>query len=224
MRQCLPHYRTWLARRNSPTSQASRRPSRSHAELKMRITELEIYNIRGIKELKLSPNGKNMVIWGPNGSGKSAVVDAVDFLLTGRISRLVGEGTAGISLKAHGPHIDHLPKDAHVKAKISIPGHEGPIPLERSMSSPTALICLPEHKTLIETMLQLASLGQHVLSRREILRYVAAEAGKRAAEVQALLNLSEIEEIRKAFGRVSNNAKSELTAAETTIKSARSAI
>lgn len=190
----------------------------------MRITELEICNIRGVKQLKLSPNGKNMVIWGPNGSGKSAVVDAVDFLLTGRISRLIGEGTAGISLKAHGPHIDHLPKDALVKAKILIPGHQGPIPLERSMSSPTALICSAEHKELIGPMLQLASLGQHVLSRREILRYVAAEAGKRAGEVQALLNLSDLEEIRKSFGRVSNNAKSELTAAETAIKSARSTI
>lgn len=190
----------------------------------MRIIDLEIHNIRGIKDLKLFPNGQNLVIWGPNGSGKSAVVDAVDFLLTGKITRLLGEGTGGISLKAHGPHIDHEPKEAWVKAQVMIPGHSRPIPLERFMSSPSELLCSPEDRKLIEPVLQLASLGQHVLSRREILRYVAAEAGKRAAEVQALLNLSELEETRKAFGRVSNNAKTELVEADKSLKTARSTI
>jgi DNA repair exonuclease SbcCD ATPase subunit len=67
----------------------------------MRILELEIFNTRGIKSAKFLPQGNNFVIWGPNGSGKSAVVDAIDFLLTGKISRLLGEGTGGINLKAH---------------------------------------------------------------------------------------------------------------------------
>lgn len=53
----------------------------------MKIIELEIQNIRGIPSVILKPNGENFVIWGPNGSGKSAVVDAIDFLLTGKISR-----------------------------------------------------------------------------------------------------------------------------------------
>ena len=54
----------------------------------MKLIELEIQNIRGIKQLKLKQNGNNFLIYGPNGSGKSAVVDAIDFLLTGQISRL----------------------------------------------------------------------------------------------------------------------------------------
>ena len=52
----------------------------------MNIIELEITNIRGIPHLSLEPNSKNIVIWGQNGSGKSAIVDAIDFLLTGKIS------------------------------------------------------------------------------------------------------------------------------------------
>jgi recombinational DNA repair ATPase RecF len=75
----------------------------------MKLLELEIRNIRGIRHLLLKPGGKNLVVWGPNGSGKSAVVDAIDFLLTGRVSRLVGEGTAGITLDEHGPHVDCKP-------------------------------------------------------------------------------------------------------------------
>src|ERR1035437_1376972 len=86
--------------------------------LSMKIHELEITDLRGIRHLVLAPEGGNLVIWGPNGSGKSAVVDAVEFLLQGRISRLAGSGTAGMSLKAHGPHIDCTAETAKVRAVI----------------------------------------------------------------------------------------------------------
>ena len=55
----------------------------------MKLMELEIVNFRGIKNLQIKPQGKNFLIWGPNGSGKSAVVDSIDFLLTGDISRMI---------------------------------------------------------------------------------------------------------------------------------------
>jgi DNA repair exonuclease SbcCD ATPase subunit len=102
----------------------------------MRLLELEISNIRGIKTTTLKPDGANFVVWGPNGSGKSAVVDAIDFLFTGKISRLIGEGTGGISLKAHGPHVDHKAEDAKVRGLIKIAGYDKPIPIQRSIALP----------------------------------------------------------------------------------------
>ena len=72
----------------------------------MKILNLEIKNIRGIKNIKIQPDGKSIVVFGPNGVGKSAIVDAVDFLLSGQISRLIGEGTKCLSLKEHGCHVD----------------------------------------------------------------------------------------------------------------------
>jgi energy-coupling factor transporter ATP-binding protein EcfA2 len=187
----------------------------------MRIVSLQVKNIRGILELTLVPNAKNLVIWGPNGSGKSAVVDAIDFLLTGRISRLMGEGTGGISLKSHGPHIDHKPREASVAALIAISGHASAVSISRTMSAPMDLVYPPDQEYLIKPILELALKGQHVLSRREILKYVAAEGGKRAAEVQALLNLSELEDIRKSFGRVSNLARTDLNNADSVVRSMR---
>jgi len=176
----------------------------------MKILSLEIENIRGIKSLKLTPDAKNWVIWGPNGSGKSAVVDAIDFLLSGQISRLMGEGTKGISLKEHGPHIDADPDEAYVNAIISLSGTEEPIELHRTMKDPDRLECNIEMNQRLQLALDIAKRGQHKLSRREILQYITAEAGTRAQRVQALLNVSEIERIRKALVSVENEQEKNL--------------
>jgi recombinational DNA repair ATPase RecF len=173
----------------------------------MKILELEIENVRGIRNrITLKPNGENFVIYGPNGTGKSAVVDAMDFLFTGDISRLAGRGTKGISLKDHGPHIDTEPKEAVVTAKIKINDIDKPITLKRVMSKPKELICSEIEKGIIEETLEIAEKGQHVLSRSEILKYIAAEAGKRAEEIQAILNLDILEEIRKTFVTIKREA------------------
>jgi recombinational DNA repair ATPase RecF len=187
----------------------------------MRLLELEISNIRGIKTTKLKPSSANFIVWGPNGSGKSAVVDAIDFLFTGKISRLIGEGTGGISLKAHGPHVDHEAGDAKVRGLIKIAGYKNPVTIQRSIASPNTLEHPTEAETALRPILDIASKGQLVLSRRQILKFIATEPSKRASEVQALLDLSELEEIRKALTRAENVAKGESNHADTDIRSAQ---
>jgi AAA15 family ATPase/GTPase len=120
----------------------------------MKLLELEIHNIRGITDLSLRPNGKNLVIWGPNGSGKSAVVDAIDFLLTGRVSRLTGEGTGSITLSRHGPHIDHRPMDAVVSASIKLSGIADTIEIKRCMADCDELEIKESAKHYIEPIVK----------------------------------------------------------------------
>ena len=69
----------------------------------IRIYKIHIREFRGIRELTLDLRGQNFAACGPNGTGKSGIVDAIEFALTGNISRLAGEGTGGLSVKAHGP-------------------------------------------------------------------------------------------------------------------------
>ena len=172
----------------------------------MKIVEFEINNVRGIRELVLKPERANLVVWGPNGSGKSAVVDALDFLLTGRISRLTGKGTAGITLSKHGPHIDYDPEKATVRAKIQVGGLSQPIEIRRCMARPSVLECNAVVRSKLRPIIALAERGQHVLTRRDILRYITADASTRAAGIHELLNLTDIEEVRKAVVRVKNEA------------------
>jgi DNA repair exonuclease SbcCD ATPase subunit len=190
----------------------------------MRLLELEIHNVRGIPDLLLEPNGKNIVIWGPNGAGKSAVVDSVDFLLTGKISRLMGKGTGGISLANHGAHIDHAPEEASVRAILALPGVAKPVEVERCMAKPKTLQCDKATQAHLRPILNLAERGQHVLTRRDILKYITAEPGTRAQEIQALLNVSELEKIRKALVTTLGRLRTECDAARRAVTTAESAL
>lgn len=187
----------------------------------MRILELEIQNVRGVRQLVLKPNGHNFAVTGPNGSGKSAVVDAIDFLLTGKIQRLTGKGTGGLSLKQHGPHIDTLPSDARVRAVIQISAHKEPMEISRSMSSSDVLVIPKGTEEILQPVLELAARGQHVLSRREILKYITAEAKTRAEEIQSLLNLSEIEGTRNTLVKTQNSLKAEAKTAKSLLDDAK---
>ena len=187
----------------------------------MKVLSLHIENIRGIKKIDLKPDGKNYVIFGPNGTGKSAVVDALDFLFTGRISRLLGEGTSGITLTKHGCHIDTKPKDTVVQAVIEIPGCKETFELKRTISDPNTLNILKGDKSKLSDILKIATRGHHVLSRRDILRYVAAKRGERAKEIQALLNLDKVEKLRQFFVSVETDAYRRYQTSKAQFNSAR---
>lgn len=190
----------------------------------MRVLELEIHNVRGIPYLSLKPSGKNFVVWGPNGSGKSAVVDAIDFLLTGRISRLTGKGTGGITLSRHGPHVDHKPEEATVRAIVQLPGLKDPVEIRRCIAEPNTLECDENMRQYLEPVMMLAKRGQHVLTSRDILRYITAEASTRAQEIQELLNITEIEEIRKTLVKVQNDFEGDCQDAKSAVETARGAV
>ena len=72
----------------------------------IRVKSIHIEEFRGIRVLDLVLDKENFGICGPNGTGKSGVVDAVEFCLTGDVTRLSGQGTAGLSVKSHAPHVD----------------------------------------------------------------------------------------------------------------------
>lgn len=190
----------------------------------MKLLEIEIDNVRGIRHILLKPAAGNIVIWGPNGAGKSAVVDAIDFLLTGKISRLQGKGTGGISLNRHGPHIDFKPENAVVRAIIRVSGYQADIEIKRSLDNPGKLEMEAGLVPILAPVLELARRGQHVLTRREILKYITAEGGTRAQEIQELLNLGEIEEVRKSLVKVANECEREQKAALRNVDIAKGAV
>lgn len=192
----------------------------------MKILKLEIKNIRGIPDLTVEPKGKSFVIYGPNGSGKSAVIDSLDFLLTGKIARLSGEGTEGITLKDYGPHIDKVTdlSSVEVNAEIEVPGITEPVTISRKMSSPNDLKYLDKYKTQLSPIIELLSRGQYVLTRREILKLVTAKSSTRAQQIHQVLKLSNIEDVRANLVKIKNEIKNEFDAATQTLNRSKRSV
>ncbi len=185
----------------------------------MKIHKLEIKNIRGIPDFTVEPKGKSLVIYGPNGSGKSAVIDALDFLLTGRIARLAGEGTEDVSLKDYGPHIDKKTDLANVivNATIKIPNVDDEILLSRTMQKPNELIFDSKYENQLTPLLELLNRGQYVFTRREILKLITSKSSTRAQEIQKVLKLTELEDIRANLVKVFNEYKRELSSSKSSL-------
>lgn len=188
----------------------------------MKIKNLAIRSIRGIVDIELEFDGKNTVIYGTNGTGKSAVVDSIDFLLTGQISRLTGSGTSGITLGKHGKHVDATDLSAcYVEGVIMIDGQTAPINIKRYLNDPNNLIADDKHRALIEPVLEVAKKHQFLLTRREILKFITADGGSRSIEIQKLLKLDEIGLTRRSLVQVVNKLNANKTNEERNLANLR---
>lgn len=175
------------------------------------VQSITIKEFRGIRDLTLDLGGKNFAVCGPNGTGKSGIVDALEFALTGSISRLSGTGTGGLSVKEHGPHVDsrNRPKDASVTLKVHIPSLKKDATITRSVHEARTPVIVPSDDDVRKVLAGVALYPEFVLSRRELIRYVLAEPVSRSKEVQALLRLNEVESLRALLQKISNAAKSQ---------------
>src|SRR6266540_3578084 len=104
----------------------------------IRLETAHIEDMRGIRKLDISFQKGPYVISGPNGSGKSGVIDAIEFGLTGQISRLTGKGTKGLSVAEHGPHVDKtkFPDAAFVSLRVFLPAIGKTATITRKVSAP----------------------------------------------------------------------------------------
>jgi ABC-type Mn2+/Zn2+ transport system ATPase subunit len=188
----------------------------------IRVDSITIQEFRGIRDLTLNFKGNNFAICGPNGTGKSGIVDALEFGLTGKVSRLSGEGSGQISLKQHGPHVDQRdPEKARVVLNLTIPSLKKTVTLERNLKTPSIPLVTPDDADVVEVLKHVEAHPEFVLSRRELILYVLATPGNRADEVQALLHLDRIEQARLGLQKIANNCEKQSTGLDTTAKQAR---
>ncbi len=154
----------------------------------IQIESVTIRELRGIRELEIKPNRKNFVVSGPNGSGKSGVVDAIQFALTGEISRLTGKGTGGLTLHRHGPHVDRRddPAVAEVSLGLHVPDTNKSAVLTRNVKTAKRFQLEPEDAAIRAVIEEVAQHPELSLSRREIIKYIIVEAGQRSKEIQTL--------------------------------------
>jgi len=90
----------------------------------MRLTELKIHGFRAFppEEETFQFSEDNVAVVGDNGTGKSSILAAVEFLLSGSLTHLSGEGTGSLSLSDHAPHQNATEDECYVEGIFETEG------------------------------------------------------------------------------------------------------
>jgi len=192
----------------------------------IQIESIDIRELRGIRTLEIAPRRKSFVVSGPNGSGKSGVVDAIQFGLTGDISRLSGKGTVGLTVHRHGPHVDKRddPEAAEVSLSLFVPETGKTVVLKRNVKTAKVFSLTPDDPKVRAVLEEVAQHPELTLSRREIIKYILVEAGERSKEIQALLQLDDVGNIRSVLQTAKNKLASGHSAAQKELGNAEDAL
>ena len=194
----------------------------------MKIDRLTISNFRGINgEFELNPGTENVVIVGPNGSGKSSVIAAIDFLLTGTIRELSGEGSQSLTESRHAPHVDADPSEAWVEGEFVSNGER--LTVRRSVDDRTNPTIGDEEgeeelSETFESIISAADRGLHLLSRNEILQFITAQAGSRSDSIRTLLDLQNVQSRRLALDNAADHFEGEANRLEREANQRRAAL
>lgn len=188
----------------------------------IKLEKAHIEEMRGIRKLDIDFSKKTFAISGPNGSGKSGVIDAIEFGLTGEIGRLTGRGTGGLSISEHGPHVDKtkFPGAAFVQLHVFLTALNKSVKITRKINSPKKPLIEPADADVLAVLAEVADHPEIALSRREILRFILVEPTKRSEEIQAILKLDEIGQIRATLNTTQNRLQSTQKTAETAVSTA----
>src|SRR3954470_5070903 len=167
----------------------------------IKLESAHIEEVRGIRKLHIDFGKGTFAISGPNGSGKSGVIDAIEFGLTGQIGRLTGRGTRGLSVAEHGPHVDKtkFPDAAFVELKVFIPELGKSATITRKVSAPGMPIIVPSDPAVETILAEIAEHPEVTLSRKEVLRFILVEPTKRSEEIQTILKMEEVGQMRAAL-------------------------
>src|SRR5207245_1249764 len=114
------------------------------------------------------------------------------------------------------------PDKARVTVKVTIPSLSKTVTVERRLKTPAVAHVTPSDAATLEVLKQVKSHPEFVLSRRELIRYVLATPGKRSEEIQALLHLDDIEQVRAGLLKIANAAERQLVPLGTGVADARS--
>lgn len=171
-------------------------------------------------------NRGSFVVSGPNGSGKSDVVDAIQFALTGEIGRLKGSGTGDLTLADHGPHVERRsdPDAASVRLNVYIPHLKKSASITRTIKKSKQPQIAPDEEAVRAVFANVAGHSELTLSRREIIKFILTEATQRSRDVQTLLKLDDIDQVRATLKTTENKLNAEHLTAKAQSETAESSL
>jgi len=168
----------------------------------VKIKTINIHAFRGIPDLEIQLDGKNLLLRGENGTGKSSIVEAIEFFFTGKISHL--EGIRGLSLQRHGPHVNYDANDVNVGLTFN----PGSVSLNRTFESSFSP---PEQ---FKEYFEITQKGIFILRRSQILTFIMSNPADRFRAIGSIIGIEPLDAIELEMMRVRDNLKGEIDSKE----------
>ena len=156
------------------------------------IRSIRFEHFRGLLGSDFNLKGKSLVLLGSNGKGKSAVVDGIEFVFSGQVSRFTGSGTGGIN---HDDAIQHVKKLGVPKVIISLTPSNGTITRSLNERSPA----ITDREAVKEYFEQHPGVDSFILRRTRILEFVCDQEADRYRKFVQLLGISHIDNLQRSF-------------------------
>lgn len=181
---------------------------KERVKMPITIKAVNIHAFRGIPNLELELNGKNLLVRGENGTGKSSIIDAVEFFFRGTLSYFEGEGTQSLSLRRHVPHKSFSDDDV----KIEMTFNPGGVVLSRTFEEPP----LPPEQ--FEKYFQVAQRGTFILRRAQILKFIACRPADRFKAIASILGIESLDNVELVIKRVRDQLEGSVLSKQMRVK------
>lgn len=192
----------------------------------MRLSSLEIREFRGIRCLDLDFSSDGILVYGPNGVGKSSIIQAIEFLLTGKVSNVTGSGTGRKSPTDDIHHREASPEECEITATFEEGGTA--VRVQRGLEDGDLTLLsksdgqndenIPQS---IRTLQAATESRLNFLTREDLLQFVDAPDSQRGEALNEMLRLDRIDQYRITLQRVVDDYKDKREQAETELEAAR---
>jgi recombinational DNA repair ATPase RecF len=172
----------------------------------MNVKSIKINAFRGIPQMEMDLQGKNLLLQGENGTGKSSFIDAIEFFFTGKIEHLPGKQS--VSLKKYACHVNFEPEDLKIEMKINPDG----IIIERTLNS------FSTYPSPLENEFKIAENGRFILRRSQILNFIESAPAERYKFLGNILGIDKLEKTEKEFLKAYKQLQNQVEAFKETSK------
>jgi recombinational DNA repair ATPase RecF len=164
------------------------------------VRSIQFEHFRGLRDSEFKLKGKSLVLLGSNGKCKSAVVDGIEFLFSGQVSRFGGTGTGSIDCD---DAIQHVKKLGVPKVTLSLSPSNGAI--SRSLDSET--LSIPNRQVVKDYVEHHPGVDAFILRRAKILDFVCDQDADRYRKFIQLLGVSHVDKLQRTFVDAERQAK-----------------
>ncbi|MDZ4819545.1 MAG: AAA family ATPase [Planctomycetota bacterium] len=164
------------------------------------IHSIRFEHFRGLPDNDFNLKGKSLVLLGSNGKGKSAIVDGIEFVFSGQVSRFVGAGTGSID---HDDAIQHVKKLGVPKVTLSLNPPNGAI--SRSLDSEK--LSVTDRQAVKDYLEHHPGVDAFILRRAKILNFVCDQDADRYRKFIQLLGVSHVDTLQRIFVEAERQAK-----------------